>query len=61
MLFFIFVFWPHFAACGILASWSGIEPAPSALEGGGSPGKSQVQLYAFVNYFVKIILIIKII
>ena len=33
----------------------------SALEGGGSPGKSQVRLYAFVNYFVKIILIIKII
>ena len=23
MLFLIFIFWPHFAACGILAPWSG--------------------------------------
>ena len=31
-LFFKIYFWPHHAACGILAPCPGIEPAPSALE-----------------------------
>ena len=55
MLFLIFIFWPHCAAHGILVPRSGTEPAPSALEGRGPPGKSQLWLYAFVNYFLKII------
>ena len=27
-LFLFFVFWSYYAACGILASWPGIEPMP---------------------------------
>ena len=46
----VFVFFGH-EACGILASQSGIEPAPPALEGEvlttGLPGKS---LFFFLNY-----------
>ena len=47
LLFYALVFGHE--ACGILASQSGIEPAPPALEGEGSttepPGKSPEQLY----------------
>lgn len=29
---FLFSFWPHCAACGILVLWPGTEPAPPAVE-----------------------------
>ena len=29
--FIFFLFWSHLMACGILVPWSGIEPAPSAV------------------------------
>ena len=29
---YLFVFWPHWAACGILVPWPGIEPVPPAVE-----------------------------
>ena len=32
LIFFIFIFWPHCKACGILVPWPGIEPTPTALE-----------------------------
>ena len=30
ILFIYFLLWPHHAACGILVSWPGIKPMPSA-------------------------------
>ena len=31
-IYFIFFFWPHHAACGILVPWPGIKPMPPAVE-----------------------------
>ena len=50
-LFYILVFWLGWGAGGILALWSGIKPAPPALEGEvlstGLPGKSLFLKYIF--------------
>ena len=32
LIFKIFTFWPHYAACKILVPWAGIWPTPPALE-----------------------------
>ena len=52
-LCFMFWFFGH-KACGILAPWPGIEPAPSALEGKvlttGPPGKSGFQSFDHSEY-----------
>ena len=29
--FYLFIFWPHLTACGILLPWPGIEPGPTAV------------------------------
>ena len=50
-----------YEACGTLAPWPGIEPAPSALEGKvlttGPPGKSPIQIinlkYQDVRYAIE--------
>ena len=50
---FMFCFLGH-NSCGILTSWPGIEPTPSALEGEilatGPPKKSQPQLCSFTSF-----------
>ena len=54
---FCFMFW-FFGrwACGILAPWPGIEPAPSALESEvlttGPPGKSPISAFLLMEGFV---------
>ena len=30
---YLFIFWPHLVACGILVPQPGIEPSPPAVEG----------------------------
>ena len=50
-LLYILVFWLGWGACGILALWSGVKPAPPALEdevlSTGLPGKSLFLKYIF--------------
>ena len=31
-IFYLFIFWLHFTACGILVPWPGIEPGPTAVK-----------------------------
>ena len=33
MVFFIFIFWPHYMACRILVPGQAVEPTPPAVEG----------------------------
>ena len=47
-LFYVFMFWFFsLKACGILATWSGIEPALPALEG-------KVPYYTIPYYYIEL-------